>query len=45
VATKTKNTSGPATATIAFTVVGGRIAEIADPARLNRLVGALLTEE
>jgi RNA polymerase sigma-70 factor (ECF subfamily) len=33
---------------IAFTVVGGRIAEIdaiADPERLSRLVGALLTEE
>src|SRR6266516_2238002 len=33
---------------IAFTVVGGRIAEndaIADPERLGRLVGALLTEE
>ena len=33
---------------IAFTVVGGRIAEIdaiADPERLSRLVGAVLTEE
>ena len=33
---------------IAFTVVGGRITEIdaiADPERLSRLVGALLTEE
>lgn len=33
---------------IAFTVVGGRIAEvdaIADPERLSRLVGPVLTEE
>ena len=33
---------------ITFTVVGGRIAEIdaiADPERLSRLVGAVLTEE
>ena len=33
---------------IAFTVVGGRIAEIdaiADPERLRRLVAAVLTEE